>query len=121
MLGSFSGVKNKSSSASGLPLTKASAPPTRLLSRSRATVRSGGTTTSSGVGARSRIVPSTSSKTALEGRVTASINKSRSGLRLLIEYRWRGNAAERLELERLRLERLGLKRLGLTGQDFNFP
>src|SRR4051812_40075323 len=105
MLGSFSGAKNKSSSASGRPLTKASAPPTRLLKSSSATVRSGGTTTSSGVGARSRMVPSTSSKTARDGKVTASMNNSRSGLRLLIEYRWRGNA-ERLEL---------------TRQDFNFP
>src|SRR4051812_11263259 len=107
MLGSFSGAKNKSSSASGRPLTKASAPPTRLLKSSSATVRSGGTTTSSGVGARSRIVPSTSSKTARDGKVTASINNSRSGLRLLIECRWRGNAAERLG--------------ELTRQDFNFP
>src|SRR5947209_9464854 len=111
MLGSLSGVKNRSSSASGRPLTNASAPPTRLLRRSSATVKSGGTTTSSGVGARSRIVPSTSSKIALEGKVTASMNNSRSGLRLLIEYRWRGNAAERL----------GLVRLELAGQDFNFP
>src|SRR6266850_656496 len=107
MLGSFSGAKNRSSSASGRPLTKASAPPTRLASRSSATVRSGGTTTSSGVGARSRIVPSTSSKTALEGSVTASMNNSRSGLRLLIEYTWRGNAAGNPH--------------GLTRQDFNFP
>src|SRR5436853_2867943 len=106
MLGSLSGAKNKSSSARGRPLTKASAPPTRLLKSSSATVRSGGTTTSSGVGARSRMVPSTSSKTARDGKVTASMNNSRSGLRLLIEYRWRGNAAERREL---------------TRQNFNFP
>src|SRR6266576_1445489 len=107
MLGSLSGTKNKSSSASGRPLTKASAPPTRLDSRSRQTVKSGGTTTSSGVGARSRIVPSTSSRMAREGKVTASMNNSRSRLRLLIEYRWRGNAAEKIGR--------------LTGQDFNFP
>src|SRR5256885_4682591 len=106
MLGSFSGAKNKSSSASGRPLTKASAPPTRLLRRSSATVRSGGTITSSGVGARSRIVPSTSSKTALNGKVTASMNNSRSRLRLLIEYRWRSNAGGNT---------------GLAGQHFNFP
>src|SRR5687768_13765405 len=78
MAGSLSGWKNRSSSASGRPLTKASAPPVRFDRRSSATVSSGGTTTSSGVGARSRMVPSTSSSTALDGSVAASINKSRS-------------------------------------------
>src|ERR1051325_10137744 len=106
MAGSLSGAKNKSSSASGRPLTNASAPPIRLDSRSSATVRSGGTTTSSGVGARSRIVPSTSSKTALEGRVTASINNSRSGIATFsIEYRRRSDADGDT----------------LAGQHFNFP
>ena len=66
--GSLSGANMRSRSASGRPLTKAVAPPVRSRSAMSASHRCLGTTTASGVAAMSRIVPSTSSRTALRER-----------------------------------------------------
>src|SRR5215467_13146684 len=62
--GSCSGEKRRSSSLTGRPLTKARAPPVRCHSRASVSRSECGTNTSRGVGARSRIVPSTSSRMA---------------------------------------------------------
>src|SRR5262252_8129034 len=54
----------RSSSLTGRPLTKATPPSVRCQSRVKVSRSSGETKTSRGVGARSRIVPSTSSRKA---------------------------------------------------------
>src|SRR5262249_50497108 len=62
--GNRSGEKLRSSSLTGRPLTKATPPSVRCQSRVRVSRSSCETKTSRGVGARSRIVPSTSSRKA---------------------------------------------------------